>query len=110
MRRCSFSLLLLVGCSAERRSLEELQRAGYQQLQAGDLTAAEAQADEGLRRAGERRDAPWEWRFQVLRAEVLGARGRNADVLTLLGRPERPGAPDAADVHALLARSRARCV
>ena len=112
MRRPLFALglLLLIGCSAERRNLEELQRAGYQHLQAGDLPAAEARANEGMRRARERRDAPWEWRFQVLRAEVLGARGRYAEAMALLGRPNRSGAPDAADVRALVARSRARCL
>jgi len=108
-RRLPSLVLLLIGCSAERRSLEDLQRAGYQHLQAGDLPAAEAQADEGQRRAGERRDAPWEWRFQVLRAEIFAARGRNRDALALLDRPKRPGAPDAADVRALVARGRVRC-
>ena len=105
-------VLLLVavawGCSSERRSLDELYTSAYGHLQRGDLDAAEADTTEGMRRAA---SAPWDRRFKALRAEVLGVRGRNADVLALVGDPPPPGdPPDAADVRARVAAGRARCV
>jgi CHAT domain-containing protein/Tfp pilus assembly protein PilF len=83
-----------------------VQRAGYQKIHEGDLAAAEIQANQGQRRAG---DALWEWRFRVLRADVLRARGRYADALALVEPSRREGPLDPADVRARMIAGAAHC-
>src|SRR5205085_1936131 len=64
----------------------DLYSSGRRLLELGDqssLAAAEAKADQGLQESATR-DPAWNWKFRVLKAEVLGWRGKAKDVLVLL--------------------------
>lgn len=111
MRRAlAFVAVVLVGCGGDRRGFQELREIGYQDLTRGRLDTALSAADEGVARARRQQEPLWEWRFQVLRAEILVAQGRHAEVLTLVERANRSATAEAADVRALVAGARARCL
>lgn len=67
----------------------DLYSSGRRLLEVGDqesLAAAESKADQGLRESATR-DPAWNWKFRVLKAEVLGWRGKAKDVIALLSAP-----------------------
>jgi CHAT domain-containing protein/tetratricopeptide (TPR) repeat protein len=102
--------LALAACARERPSLEEVLAKSYEQLQDGDVQAAQARADEGRRRARELRDPKWEWRFKVVSAEILVEQLLDKEALELLaGLPAAGTPPDPSDVRALVTRGFARC-
>ena len=109
MRRLAGLLLLAAACS-RAPALPRLQQSGYESLQQGLLQAAEASAQEGLRRSRAQRDALWERRFLVLFAEVLVESGREAEALSLLAPLAVPQAAAVEDARALMTRGRARCL
>jgi CHAT domain-containing protein len=85
--------LLLCGCSLKpRERLETLFDSARDSLQAGDLDKAQGVADHGLQLAGERRDASFQWRFRLLRAEIMINNKRAEEVLDQLAEPV-PAAP-----------------
>ncbi len=103
--------LIVAACSAGPAPLEKTYSDGYRQLEAGNLGAAKALAEDGLRQAQSTGEEAWSWAFEVLDAEVLV--GQRNITTALLGRldaglsVERPR--DRVFVRALMTRGFARC-
>ena len=103
-------LLVLLGCGGERAALETLYRDGYADLTRGALKAAEAQAEEGRRRAEAADEASWVWAFRVLEAEALASRRDHGAALALLDTGPRSAVPsDRVRVRAAMTRGLIRC-
>jgi CHAT domain-containing protein len=103
--------LIVAACSAGPAPLEKTYSDGYRQLEAGNLGAAKALAEDGLRQAKSTGDDAWSWAFEVLDAEVLvGQRNITAALLSRLDAGlsvERPH--DRVLVRALMTSGFARC-
>lgn len=84
---------LLVGCrGGNTDTWNDLYSSGRRLLELGDqasLAAAESKADQGLQQSAVN-DPEWNWKFRVLKAEVLGWRGKAKDVIALLSVPPPP--------------------
>ncbi|HEV2989646.1 MAG TPA: tetratricopeptide repeat protein, partial [Candidatus Angelobacter sp.] len=83
-------MIFLVGCrGGESTTWSDLYSSSRRLLDLGDkdsLAAAEAKADQGFRESAPR-DPVWNWKFRVLKAEMLVWRGKAKDVLALLSVP-----------------------
>ena len=81
---------LLVGCrGGESATWNDLYSSGRRLLELGgkeSLAAAETKADQGFHESAGR-DPIWNWKFRILKAEVLVWRGKTKDVLALLSVP-----------------------
>lgn len=103
--------LIVAACSAGPAPLEKTYRDGYRQLEAGNLGAAKALAEDGLRQAQSTGEEAWSWAFEVMDAEVLvGQRNITTALLSRLDAGlsvERPR--DRVLVRALMTRGFARC-
>ena len=101
MRFLPAALLLWYGCGlrpAERQDV--LFDAATDHLHAGELAKAELAADRGISVAGARRDLVYQWKFRLLRCEVLLYSSRAQEVLDQL----RDAAPPGREFAALRAR------
>jgi CHAT domain-containing protein len=82
-------LVGLVGChrgEKPQNTWNDLYSSGRTLLELGDkdsLVAAQNKAEQGFRESAAG-DPVWNWKFRVLKAEVLVWRGKSADVLALL--------------------------
>jgi CHAT domain-containing protein len=103
--------LLVAACSASQASLETIYSDGYRELESGNLGAAKAIAEDGLRRTRDSGEQTWAWAFEVLDAEVLVGQRQIAAALSRLDAGlsvERPR--DRVYARALMARGYARCL
>jgi CHAT domain-containing protein len=81
--------VMLVSCRSNQRfDAEAVYQQAETKFQHGDLKAAVAQVDDGLRKLGDDR-ADAAWRFRLLKAEILIWQGFSQDAITLL-KPEPP--------------------
>src|ERR1035437_4057571 len=100
MRFLLAAILLLSGCGlrpAER--LDALFNTASDDLHAGELANLLSAADHGMAVAAARRDQVYQWKFRLLRCEVLLYSGRAGEVLNQL-RDEVPPAPEFAALAA----------
>lgn len=111
MRRFVLAVVLVVQACARAPSLESLEVSGIRALQAGDLAAAQASAEQGRQRADAQHDLEWSRRFRTLAAEVLLEQRRSPEALSLLAT-ETPSTTvaDRITVRILTARGRALCL
>ena len=65
----------------ERRLFAYMQMRGQVILRAGELAKAQMAAERGVSLAGTRGDAIFQWRFRLLRCEILLNNGRAEEVL-----------------------------
>src|SRR5205809_935927 len=85
----SVLLTVLAGCRSgdkPKSTWNELYSSGTVLLELGDkdsLAAAQSKAEQGFRESVAS-DPVWNWKFRILKAEVLVWRGKAADVLALL--------------------------
>src|ERR1035438_1799130 len=101
MRFLLAAILLLSGCGlrpAER--LDALFDAASNDLRAGELAKAQLAAEHGIAVAASRRDAVYQWKFRLLRCEVLLYSSRAEEVLNQL----RDNVPPGPEFAALAAR------
>lgn len=70
---CVLLALVVAACSGGQAPLGDIYQEGYRELESGNLGAAKALAEGGLRRAHGTDDETWAWAFEVLDAEVLVA-------------------------------------
>jgi CHAT domain-containing protein/lipopolysaccharide biosynthesis regulator YciM len=84
--------LLLVACSAPTENPTRLFDAARADLQAGELARAEATAERGLAVSANQHDLLLEWKFRLLRSEILLSNGRAEVALAQLGdvMPQSP--------------------
>ncbi len=80
-------LLLLSACTAPTVELPQLLATARADLEAGELTKAEATAERGLALSVKARDPIYQWKFRLLRAEILVNNGRAEVALLQLGGP-----------------------
>src|ERR1035438_6234716 len=100
MRFLLAAILLLSGCGlrpAER--LDALFDAASNDLRAGELAKAQLAAEHGIAVAASRRDAVYQWKFRLLRCEVLLYSSRAEEVLNQL-RDDVPQVPGLAALSA----------
>jgi CHAT domain-containing protein len=72
MRLAALALVLLCGCSRTvAPPFSALFEKARGEFRAGDLTKAQLSAEQGLAAAGTRGDAFFQWKFRLLRAEIL---------------------------------------
>ena len=85
-------LLLLAGCSAPSENPTQLLAAARADLQGGELARAEATAEHGLALSANRRDLFFQWKFRLLRSEILLNSARAEVALAQLGdaMPQSP--------------------
>lgn len=81
------AVLNLAGCN--RPNLEELYRQSRASLERGELVQAEQEAERGLD-AAQNKNAEWNFRFRVLKAEVVAWQGKPKDSLALLANSPPP--------------------
>ncbi len=79
-------LILLAGCA----TVEKEYRAASAELVQGRLPEAQKRIDECLERRGSSLTARDRWRLQLLKADVLLARGKTQDALPLVSNPVPP--------------------
>lgn len=102
--------LFLASCGADKVPLDKLYAEGYREFESGNLSAAKALAEDGLRQAQETHQQGWTWAFEVLDAEVLVGQRQ---ITAALGRldaglsADRPR--DVVLARALMTRGYARC-
>jgi CHAT domain-containing protein len=94
MRFLPAAILLLYGCGlrpAER--LDVLFDAASDDLHAGELAKAQLAAEHGMAVAASRRDSVYQWKFRLLRCEVLLYGSRAEEVLNQMhdNVPQAPG-------------------
>jgi tetratricopeptide (TPR) repeat protein len=82
-------IALLSGCSRRRHPHAAFDHA-RKALRAGDMAAAADEAERGYREFHSV-NAEWAWKFTILRATVLHARGMDDEVLKLLASEPTPG-------------------
>ncbi|HJZ97957.1 MAG TPA: tetratricopeptide repeat protein, partial [Candidatus Solibacter sp.] len=81
-------VLILCGCSTKRgEDLNSLYQRTREQFLAGELNKALDAADSGQRLAGERRDLKEQWRFKLLRCEILAFNSRPEEMAAGLAEP-----------------------
>jgi CHAT domain-containing protein/Tfp pilus assembly protein PilF len=78
------TLVLLTGCESHMDSLEMESRSTQDLLRTERYDLALPKAEDGLRRAERSGDLNFEWRFRLLKAEILLGRRLAAQALTLL--------------------------
>lgn len=86
-------VFVLAGCRTHSESLDEETQSARTLLRSEQYDAALTKADDGLQRAGNKGDRRREWRFRLLKAEILLARrdlARAAAVLASAPPPEWP--------------------
>src|ERR1035441_6332769 len=101
MRSLLAAILLLCGCGlrpAER--LNVLFDAASDDLRAGELAKAQLAAEHGVSVAASRRDPVYQWKFRLLRCDILLNSRRAEEVLSEL----RGAVPPATEFAALAAR------
>jgi len=100
MRFLAAAIVLLCGCGirpAER--LDGLFDAASDDLRAGELAQALLAADRGIVAAARRQDLTYEWKFRLLRSDVLLNSGRAEEVVNQL-RGDAPSMPEFAALAA----------
>ena len=93
MRLAALALILLCGCSPTgTQSLDTMFERARGELRAGELAKAQLSAEQGLSAAESRHDAFFQWKFRLLRAEILLNSKRAEDVVAQLGEsvPQGP--------------------
>jgi CHAT domain-containing protein/Tfp pilus assembly protein PilF len=88
----SLTALLLVGCVTQPRSLSGDYRAAINLLESDQHLLALSKAERGLSRARQAKDLTFEWRFRLLKAEILLAQRKPSAALAVLDEdpPDRP--------------------
>ena len=82
MRWLAACLVLLCGCGlSPSERLDTLFNGARADLRAGELAKAQMAAERGVSLAGTRGDAIFQWRFRLLRCEILLNNGRAEEVL-----------------------------
>ncbi len=100
---CLIALILLVACAGPKRDPPEaIYERGRQELRLGNFDKAAAQADLGFRGWRSQAGSPWYWRFRLLQAEILLARGKAKEALPLL----QARLPDSPEFSELVVRQR----
>jgi CHAT domain-containing protein/Tfp pilus assembly protein PilF len=102
--------MMIAGCRHDPElPLSKLYADAYSQLQSGDLEAALQLADRGSRQS-QSTDSIWNYKFRVLKAEVLVGQGKASDSLNAL-EPDPPPqlATGEFSVRRRIAQSRAFC-
>jgi CHAT domain-containing protein len=93
MRWLGVAAILLAGCSKQApERLDRLYQTAESDVRAGEMYRAQTETDRGLALAVERRDPLFQWRFRLLRAEILLFSRRAEPVLADLSEPI-PDAP-----------------
>jgi CHAT domain-containing protein len=111
LKRLALAIALIAQACARAPSLETLEASGVRALQAGDLTTAQASADQGRRRADAGHDAQWQRRFRALAIEVFLEQRNNPEALKLLAAEPAPTTvADRLALRFLVARGRALCL
>src|SRR5215471_7769892 len=94
MRWAAAAVLLLSSCSSDPGAhLDNLFEQARADLWQGELAKAEAESERGLVLAGERHNLVSQWRFRLLRSEILLNRRRAEEVLIQLDDPALSGPP-----------------
>jgi len=86
------AVLWLVACSTPAENLARLFAGARTDLEAGELTKAEAAAEHGLAVSAARDDLFFQWKFRLLRSEILLSSGRAEVALAQLAdaMPQAP--------------------
>lgn len=93
MRSLLAAILLLGACGLRQSErLDVLFDAASDDLHAGELAKAQLAAEHGVGLAAARRDLVYQWKFRLLRAEILLNGGRPEEVASQLQYPVPPGA------------------
>ncbi|MCX6627869.1 MAG: tetratricopeptide repeat protein, partial [Candidatus Solibacter sp.] len=100
MRFLLAAILFLSGCGLRPERLDALFDAASDGLRAGELTKAQLAAEHGIASAASRRDLVYQWKFRLLRCEVLLYSRRAGEVLNQL----REDVPPKPEFEALAAR------
>ncbi|MGH9665157.1 MAG: hypothetical protein ACRD9L_12095, partial [Bryobacteraceae bacterium] len=84
--------LILAGCRSHTTSLEDEARSARELLRSEDYDRALTKAGDGLQRAAQSGDRKFEWRFRLLKAEILLARRDISQAAAVLNAapPEGP--------------------
>ncbi len=90
-RLTALALILLGGCSISAERLDALFDGARDELHAGELAEAQLAAEHGLSVANARRDQFFQWKFRLLRAEILLNIRRAEDVVAQLDQPVPAG-------------------
>src|ERR1035441_400836 len=100
MRFLLAAILFLYGCGLTRvERLDALFDASSDDLHAGELAKAQLAAEHGIAVATSRRDLVYQWKFRLLRCDILLFSGRAEEVLNQL-RHDPPAAPEFAALSA----------
>jgi CHAT domain-containing protein len=100
MRRLAALILLLCGCSLRQgERLDLLFDASRADFRAGEFTKAQAGSERGVALAIAQRDLVYQWKFRLLRAEILLYTERAEEVLNQLAEPV-PASPALAGLAA----------
>src|ERR1035441_1282537 len=103
MRALMAAVLLLCGCGRRpEERLEALFDAASDDFHAGELAKAQLAAEHGISVAASRRDFLYQWKFRLLRCDILLNSRRAEEVLNQLG-----ALPPAPQFAALTARKMA---
>ena len=110
MRFLAAAIVLLCGCGirpAER--LDGLFDSASDDLRAGELAQALLAADRGIVAAARRQDLTYEWKFRLLRSDILLNSGRAEEVVNQL-RGDAPSMPEFAALAARKMTLEARAI
>src|SRR6516225_7885194 len=100
MRFLIAAVLLLCGCSLKpEERLDALIDAASDDLHAGELAKAQLAAEHGISLAAARHDLVYQWKFRLLRCDILLYGSRAEEVLNQLGEEMPPG-PEFATLNA----------
>jgi tetratricopeptide (TPR) repeat protein len=112
MRFAALALILLCGCSPSRTELlDGLFEQARVEFRAGELDKAQRAAEHGLSVAESRHEAFFQWKFRLLRAEILLYGKRAEEVLPQLSE-SMPSGPEFAPLAArqLMLRAQAASI
>src|SRR5262249_5935166 len=87
----ALAAILAAGCSGTPERLDQLFAVAEADVRAGEMFRAQAEIEHGLSLAAERHDVLFQWRFRLLRAEVLLFSRRAEPVLADMEEPMPPG-------------------
>jgi len=94
------AILLINGCGLRQvERLDALFDAASDDLRAGELAKAQLAAEHGISLAASRHDLVYQWKFRLLRCDVLVYGSRAEEVLNQL-RDEMPSGPEFAALNA----------
>src|SRR5438270_5009221 len=100
MRWFPVTALLLARCAGPApERLDRLYEAADVDVRAGEMARAEKAAERGVALAAARRDLWYQWRFRLLRADILLFSRRAGPVLADLSEP-MPASPEFAELAA----------